>query len=142
MYTAKPVLDRLALKVDMTGGPDACWPFLGALRPDGYGNFKSSLAATAHRSSWIALVGPLTEGEVIDHLCRNRACCNPDHLEPVSRGENVLRGNTLTAINKAKTHCPRGHEYVTRSNGARMCKPCRNLIDRQKRARDRESGQL
>lgn len=67
----------------------------------------------------------------IDHLCRNRACFNPDHLEQVTNQTNILRGEGATATNARKTHCIRGHELVgtnliaSRTNG-RSCRICRN----------------
>lgn len=65
----------------------------------------------------------------LDHLCRNRGCINPDHLEPVTCRENLLRGQTFQARNAAKTHCPHGHGYDegnTRFNkdGSRACRSC------------------
>lgn len=74
--------------------------------------------------------GPIPEGLVIDHLCRNRGCVNPDHLEAVTQRENILRGEGLAAANARKTHCPKGHPYsgenlyVVPSSGRRQCRIC------------------
>lgn len=77
------------------------------------------------------MVGPIPEGLDLDHLCRVRQCVNPDHLEPVTARENLMRSPlTQASINSAKTHCKRGHEFTpdnTRifpKSGSRCCKTC------------------
>jgi hypothetical protein len=109
-----------------------CWLWTAATSVKGYGQFHMGDGGLvhAHRAAWTLLVGPIPDGATIDHLCRKRACVNPDHLEPVSIGENVLRGDTITARNAAKTHCPQGHPYSgdnlrIRPDGARECRACR-----------------
>ena len=86
-----------------------------------------------HRLAYTVWRGDIPDGLQIDHLCRQRACCNPDHLEAVSCRENLLRGETLTAREAAQTHCLRGHELVghnvyRRPDGTnkRECRTCRN----------------
>ena len=91
--------------------------------------------SATHRVIWTAERGPIPAGLDIDHLCRTRACCNPDHLEPVTRQVNLLRGETTTAARAAITHCPRGHEYTpenTRTSklGQRECRECRRALNR------------
>jgi hypothetical protein len=85
----------------------------------------------AHRYAWTLANGPIPDGMEIDHLCRNTACCEPTHLEPVTGKVNKLRApGSLNATNAAKTHCPQGHEYagenlrVRPSDGARECMAC------------------
>jgi hypothetical protein len=83
-----------------------------------------------HRLTYEALVGPIPGGLQIDHLCRNRGCCNPAHLEPVTPRENSLRGVGPTAENATKTHCDQGHEFTPentarRTDGTRRCIACR-----------------
>lgn len=99
--------------------------------PDGYGNFyyeRHNVAA--HRFAYELEVGPIPDGLQIDHLCRNRACVRPSHLEPVTQFENWRRGEAPSVTNALKTHCKRGHEF-TRENtfvgreGGRFCNACR-----------------
>jgi len=75
--------------------PNGCWEWQGALAPNGYGHIRrDGQLLTAHRVYWIEANGPVAEGLDIDHLCRNRRCVNPEHLEPVTRSENMLRAHT------------------------------------------------
>lgn len=110
-----------------------CWLYLGSLTSNGYG--KASVAgrtALAHRAAYEALVGPIPPGLQLDHLCRNRACYNPAHLEPVTQRENLRRGRNSNA---EKTHCPLGHEYSDENTyvcarGKRSCKTCNRARNR------------
>ncbi len=91
-------------------------------------NGTSKHSAKSHRVVYEALVGPIPEGLVLDHLCRVLNCVNPNHLEPVTHQENVRRGVGPTAVNSQKTHCPQNHEYTKENtyygNGSRYCKIC------------------
>jgi len=115
------------------GGSDECWPWTGVLTDEGYGRFWVSRSSRpmAHRVAYQALVGPVPDGMQLDHLCRNRACCNPEHLEPVSSAENTRRGESPAALNRRKTHCHRGHPltpdnvYERTDRPGRMCRQCR-----------------
>jgi len=71
-----------------------CWLWLRAVGANGYGFIRitTPVLLTAHRASWLALRGPIPDGQTIDHLCSQRLCVNPDHMEIVSRGENQRRG--------------------------------------------------
>lgn len=102
-----------------------CWEWLGRLNL-GYGKLSyHGRSLYLHQVSYLLFVGPLIPGLTIDHLCRNRACGNPAHLEQVPRGVNVLRGEGVSAKNARKTHCPRGHPYdIIRKNGGRWCSKC------------------
>lgn len=109
----KSVDDRLWPKVDRSGGPEACWPWLGAIN-QGYGYFwLNGTMHNAHRVVYELLIGPVPDGLTLDHLCQNTRCVNPAHLDPCPTGENTLRSSrAITAINARKTHCVRGHEFT------------------------------
>lgn len=83
-----------------------------------------------HRLTYEAANGPIPRGLQIDHLCRNRACCNPTHLEAVTSRENTMRGDTVPARNAAATHCPNGHARSPENSFPSDFKP-----GRQKRCR-------
>lgn len=87
----------------------ACILWAGAIDRHGYG--RTAKAKLAHRVAYEAAVGLIPNGLTIDHLCRNRACVNIAHMEPVSRKENTLRGMAFTAKNARKTHCVNGHAF-------------------------------
>jgi hypothetical protein len=115
-------------------GDDECWPWMGARNAWGYGRFDPGTRHQrgAHQVAYELTVGPVPEGLQLDHLCRNRTCVNPAHLEPVTCKENLLRGNTFQARNAAKTHCSHGHAYagtnlIIRPTGGRRCRRCRQL---------------
>jgi hypothetical protein len=100
----------------------------------------------AHRVSYELVKGPIPEGLHLDHLCRTPLCVNPDHLEPVTHRENLLRGNTFAARNAAKTHCVQGHEltpdnlYLRKDRIGRMCMTCRRNQDLKRRPRQRKTA--
>lgn len=113
-----------------------CWLWMGKLDPTDYGSFSRFpiLGTKAHRISYFLLVGELPKELVLDHLCRIRHCVNPDHLELVTRSVNSRRG-APAAINRSKTHCPEGHEYlggnlVIDTRGSRNCRVCRSASSR------------
>lgn len=104
--------------------PSGCHQWTGSIHK-GYGRATGGLA---HVKSWELANGPVPDGMELDHLCRNRACINPDHLEPVTHDENVKRGLSGSAA-RARTHCPKGHAYDSAntyrdSRGWRSCKAC------------------
>ena len=98
---------RLFAKIKMND--ISCWLWQGH-KTDGYGRIGSNgKTVRTHRAAYQAWIGPIPDGLTLDHLCRNRECFNPVHLQPVTKKENVLRGIGVTAANARKTHCLRGH---------------------------------
>lgn len=124
----RPVEERFWEKVNVNT-PSGCWEWLGKLNEDGYGSFyENKIVHRAHRWSYESIVGPIPDGLEIDHLCRNRACVNPEHMEPVTHAENVRRGKSHE-VNRKKTHCPQGHPYsgdnlYVSPKGYRACRTC------------------
>lgn len=117
---------------------DRCWRWVGTIR-NGYGiavidgrNYR------AHRIAFTLMRGPIPDGLTLDHLCRVRSCCNPDHLEAVTLSTNVLRGMSPTAQHARKTHCPKGHEYTAGNTrhrrGRRECLVCTREQRKAKKA--------
>ena len=120
---------RFWSKVVPAGALD-CWRWGASLNDGGYGQIMiGNRPLRAHRVAWELLRGDIPTGLVIDHLCRNRACVNPWHMEPVTNEVNIERGNFRSTRRPPKTHCPSGHEYVgdnirIGTDGYRSCRAC------------------
>ncbi len=118
-----------------------CWIWLWCKDVNGYGRVRVDGAARlAHRATYILLRGDVPANLELDHLCRQPACINPDHLEPVTHLENMRRGEEAN-----RTHCPQGHTYdetntYVRKDESRQCRSCHVIQERQRRLRLR--GQL
>jgi hypothetical protein len=132
-----PLSERFWKYVDKNGlipatrpelGP--CWIWLANISPEGYGRIGDEERNTiyAHRVAYELLKGPIPKGYTLDHLCRNRACPNPDHLEPVTQTVNKLRGESPAARCARQTHCVHGHEFNAKNSYfrgfMRQCKLC------------------
>lgn len=106
-----------------------CWNWTG-FRYQGYGrlSLKGFKTEKAHRIIYGLLRQPIPDDLETDHLCLNRSCVNPDHLEPVTRLENIRRSHVTGTGNGTKTHCPSGHEYTPENiylwRGKRICRTC------------------
>lgn len=109
-----------------------CWNWIKGKTSCGYGAlYINKKQISSHRLSYFLYKGKIPKRLEIDHLCRNRACCNPNHLEAVTRRINLLRGETLPARNASVTHCPKGHRYtktnLVKNRPNRVCKQCNRL---------------
>jgi len=113
------------------GSSGECWSWNGKLSKLGYGRvYFNGRDKLAHVVAYQLTYGNISVGFELDHTCRNRSCCNPKHLEPVSHKANVLRGISPSAMAAKKTHCPKGHPYdeentyINPSSNARNCRIC------------------
>lgn len=143
----KTDLQRLMEKVAIDT-ETGCWNWTACITPAGYGQFWFEYRRNnfAHRAAYILLVGPIPEGLVLDHLCRNRACCNPAHLEPVTQARNVNRGLAPTIVNRDLGICRNGHtvtpqnRYFRPNDGHVECADCRREAGRRQVERRRQSS--
>ena len=133
------VQQRFIAKIAPDDGTlDGCWNWIGA-KGRGYGLFwLNGRNQQAHRVGWMLAGKTIPDGLQLDHLCRNRACVRPSHLEPVTHRVNTLRGDTITARESTATECINGHpfdeENTYRWRGHRLCRECRNAASRRYRA--------
>lgn len=145
---AEPVRARITrgIKINEDTG---CWEWQGAKNARGYGRIAmpsgkmGGYRDSTHRVSYEEYVGPIPDGMVLDHLCRNPSCCNPEHLEAVTQKVNLRRGDTFQAANLLKTHCPHGHEYTPENTRrvarGRRCRACERRRSNEHNARKRAS---
>lgn len=139
------VQDRLAKSFEVK--ENGCWEWTTGKFNTGYGKLslwgrtKRGGQFMVHRIMYELIFGAIGKDRQIDHLCRERACVNPQHMEVVTKDENNIRGNSPSAIHARKTHCPQGHPYSgnnlqieNKPNGKTMrrCRTCRNKQQRDK----------
>lgn len=142
----KPLIVRLLTRVLVGNG--GCWVWQGSLDGSGYGQIQSEYKNyKVHRILFEYWYGKIDSALTIDHLCRNRKCCNPLHLEEVTNKENILRGGGVCAVNARKTHCGKGHEFTpentyTYLDGRRRCRRCAVIDSRNLRKSNRERKEL
>jgi hypothetical protein len=124
----RTALERFVCKIEFT--ENGCWNWTASLSR-GYGRFTvNGKNIYAHRWSYQQTNGEIPEGMVLDHLCSNRRCVNPEHLEVVTQSENLSRSKTTWySLNKAKTHCVNGHPFdkvntQIQKGGRRRCREC------------------
>ena len=126
-------------------GSEGCWTWSGPSKHHGYGHLQiGKKMVLAHRYSYELAKGEIPRGLELDHLCRNTSCVRPDHLEPVTHRENMLRGRSDSAKNARKTHCKRGHSFSGDNlytwKHTRQCRTCVNVRHRADYHRKRASS--
>lgn len=136
---------KICERIDITD--EGCWEWSAGRSKDGYGLvWWEGKMHLVHRILYEGLVGPIPDGLELDHLCRNHACANPDHLQPVTHQVNCARGEVGLSTgrrNRAKTHCPKGHEYIGENlyinpAGQRQCRTCMRERDRRRYHKSRQ----
>jgi len=139
-WNPEPVIDRLRARTIVDAAESGCHLWTGHIDADGYGIISAGpregearRKLYTHRVAYEAAHGEISDGLVVDHLCRNRSCCNPAHLEAVTQQQNMQRGSF-----GGRTHCKHGHEYTPentyRDTRGRQCRECRRLRVKARRA--------
>ncbi|MBZ5735036.1 HNH endonuclease [Nocardioides sp. TRM66260-LWL] len=140
MSNANPERRREILEARIPEDQSGCWEWPGRKTAGGYGVMRAGVSGSharlyVHRAAYELWVGPIPEGLVIDHLCRNTLCFKPQHLEPVTPAENTRRGEAPSTAQARAKVCAKGHEYEP---GAR-CRACYNAWQRERRAAKKQA---
>lgn len=137
---------RAAFLAETLCAPSGCLIWMGKRSWDVYGSFYMNRRNMgAHRAAHILFIGPIPDGLVVDHLCRNRRCVEPMHLQAVTVRENTLRGMGITAVQAQRTHCIHGHEFTPENTritkrGRRDCRACNRARAKRDYWRAKESA--
>lgn len=139
---------RFWSKVEPDPGLGSCWHWRGWKSYEGYGMCRLARNVTlrAHRVTYERIVGPVPNGLPLDHLCRQRDCVNPAHLEPVTHRVNILRGESRSAQRARQKTCSRGHPLIAENlysepgRTHRICRICKNWRTRKYRELRREAS--
>ena len=110
---AGPIIERFENLIEYIPG-FTCWAWMGRCDKGGYGRItktNNEHGYIAHRLSYELYRGGIPDGYDIHHLCKNKWCVNPNHLEPISKREHMILDNPIIALNANKSHCINGHEF-------------------------------
>jgi hypothetical protein len=139
----RPTIDYI---VEDCGYETPCWIWQGFLDRNGYGIvWLNTRRRAAHIVLYEREIGPIPVGLELDHLCRNRSCICPRHVEPVTHAENLRRGHAPNMIARRENRCSRGHLFdakntLIRANGRKMCRACHAMKERQRLSLSRKSA--
>lgn len=142
LYSLGTPEERYWKFIDKGDNDFSCWIWTGGVAGGGYGRFwVGDHYVQAHRYSYESIRGVIPTGLQLDHLCRNRRCVNPNHLEAVTAKVNLLRGIGPTGTKSRLTHCKRGHPFnkkntYIKKNGTRYCRACGAAYKRENKLRN------
>lgn len=137
--------DLETIKAHCIVDDQGCWLWTGSVNYDGYAQIHVpglNIGSRGHRITYFLTNHQLPKDMQVDHLCRNRRCVSPEHLELVTGAENVRRSDSITNVLASRTSCINGHELTEtntyyRRDGTRNCRECKRIRDRVRKARVR-----